>query len=98
MGWETSARRSELPGDWSSIRRGVLESAGYRCTATMRNGQRCHDKATDVDHIRPGADHRPANLQALCAWHHKRKTAAEAAAARVSGNQRHPREKHPGIR
>jgi len=38
----------------------------------------CGRRATDVDHIVPkvhGGDDEPANLQSLCAHHHRRKTA-----------------------
>lgn len=93
--WQGSPRRAELPPDWASIRRVVIERAGGRCEATMRDGTRCRDKATDADHkIRGGPDD-PTNLQALCAWHHKRKTQAEAADARQPRSNRHPRESHP---
>jgi 5-methylcytosine-specific restriction endonuclease McrA len=61
----------------------------------------CRQPATDVDHITPahlGGSNEDANLQALCSWHHARKTSQEANAARPP---RPPRarlpELHPGV-
>jgi hypothetical protein len=39
--------------------------------------------ATDVDHIVAGDDHEPSNLQALCRFHHARKSAREGASAAI---------------
>lgn len=101
MPWSTSTRRGRLPKDWPAIRRRVIARDGGRCVATMRDGSRCTEAGTEVDHVVAGDDHSMANLQLLCAWHHKRKTQAEAAAAR----RRQPRprrareaEAHPGLR
>lgn len=100
MPWSTSGRRAHLPANWEAIRRRVLARDGHRCMAAMRDGSRCPATATDVDHIARGDDHTMTNLQSLCAWHHKRKTAAESGAAR----RRHPRDRrtrpseaHPGL-
>lgn len=94
--WHTSDRRSRLPKNWPSIRNTILKRDGYQCVA-LDDGTRCTQPATDVDHIEPGDNHNERNLQSLCAWHHSRKTAAEAAASRptpVSRNR--PKERHPG--
>ena len=96
-GWQGSDRRGELPGDWSKIRGAILTAAGGRCVELMRDGSRCRDRATDVDHITPGDNHHPSNLRALCAWHHARKSAREGNAARTPRTQRHPSERHPGL-
>lgn len=101
MAWSTSNRRTRLPGNWAAIRRRVLKRDGGQCVARMRDGSRCPEPATDVDHIQAGDNHDEANLQSLCGWHHQRKTGAESAAAR----RRQPRERrarpaeaHPGLR
>nr|WSZ97260.1 HNH endonuclease [Streptomyces sp. NBC_00857] len=101
MAWSTSKRRAELPADWATVRRPrVLARDGYRCVARMRGGSRCLATATDVDHIGDRRDHTDNNLQSLCRWHHKRKTAAESAAARRTKRRplrRRPAERHPGL-
>lgn len=92
-------RVSPLPDDWQQLRRLVFERDGYRCVMRMRDGSRCRDRATDCDHVNGDADHSLDNLQSLCAWHHRRKTAKQANAARnVQGRmtERRPRAKHPG--
>jgi 5-methylcytosine-specific restriction enzyme A len=86
-GWASSPRRSQLPPDWRKIRGGVLDRAGYRCVALLRDGTRCTAKATEVDHRTPRGPDTPDNLQALCTWHHKRKTQRESAAARGAGTR-----------
>lgn len=68
----------------------------------MRSGKRCHDPATDVDHIEHGDNDAIANLQGLCAWHHKRKSGREGAAASaarqaaITAKLTRKPEKHPG--
>jgi 5-methylcytosine-specific restriction endonuclease McrA len=97
--WANSTRRSRLPTDWPRRRAHVLQRDGHRCT-WHHAGHRCPHPATDVDHIKPGDDHRLANLQSLCADHHRQKTQAEAQAARraKASRARRPPEPHPGIR
>lgn len=61
---------------------------------------RCTYPGKDVDHIvnlKSGGTDDITNLQLLCDWHHKQKTAKEAAAARKPRTERHPREQHPGL-
>ncbi|MEU7200278.1 HNH endonuclease signature motif containing protein [Streptomyces sp. NPDC045470] len=99
MAWDTSDRRARLPSDWPQRRAIVLKRDGYQCVATLVDGPRCPEPGTDVDHIVPGDNHDVANLQTLCAWHHRRKTAREAAAARASRPRpsvRRAERPHPG--
>lgn len=68
----------------------------------MSDGEMCGDLATDVDHVRAGDDHSDYNLQALCGWHHQRKSSQEGHAAsaakraevasRFRRSERHPSE------
>ena len=103
MAWSkapTSDRKARLPKDWQARRAQVLRRAGYRCEAKHSDGSRCEERATDVDHIVAGDDHSLTNLQALCSWHHDRKTAREAAEARrrrPRPSRRRPPEAHPGL-
>ncbi|WKU46754.1 HNH endonuclease [Streptomyces sp. VNUA116] len=103
MSWSTSDRRQRLPANWPHLRRRVLRRDGHICTARDQYGVRCAEPATDVDHIRPGDDHREANLQSLCGWHHRVKSSREGAAAKAAVRRRNDRkfrrtEVHPGLR
>ena len=97
--WETSDRKSRLPSNWTALRNLVLNRCGGRCEVIKSNGKRCWDKATDVDHIKRGDNHDPSNLQGICTWHHRRKTARESAEIRAEMNAilTRPPEKHPGL-
>jgi hypothetical protein len=97
MGWETSDRRASLPANWPTVRAQRLAIDGHRCTATMRSGNRCRDRATDVDHAGGPDDHDVAALRSLCSWHHDRKSSREGAAARVQLSERRRPEAHPGL-
>jgi hypothetical protein len=77
MPWETSRRRERLPADWQARRKRVLERCGYRCEWMITREERCPEKATDVDHIKPGDDHSFRNLRGLCSAHHARKSSSE---------------------
>lgn len=62
-----------MPPGWGALRARVL-----REEPTCR---RCGRASTEVDHIVPraeGGGHDRANLQGLCAVHHREKSAAEA--------------------
>lgn len=90
-------RTAPLPPGWARIRAAVLERDGHRCT-WRDDGVRCIEAATDVDHIGDPNDHRPANLRSLCGWHHDRRTAQQAAAARARlPKMARPAERHPGL-
>lgn len=98
MPWESSDRRSRLPPNWDSLRRAVLIRCGGRCEMLKKSGQRCWDKATDVDHIRAGDDNSLENLRGICTWHHRKKSSAEGLAAQADLRSilHRPAEKHPG--
>jgi hypothetical protein len=76
-----------------------MERCGGRCEVIKKNGQRCWDKATDVDHKVPGTDDSLENLAGICTWHHAKKSSAEgnAAQAALRAMLKHPVERHPGI-
>lgn len=98
MAWESSNRSQRLPANWRKIRTHVLYRDDYACQVISPDtGVRCLATANEVDHIIAGDDHSLTNLQAICTWHHKQKTAAEAAAARpkIAPRNRRP-EQHPG--
>ncbi|PZG20612.1 HNH endonuclease [Nonomuraea aridisoli] len=99
-GWKGSTRRHTLPPNWPDIRRAVLRRDGYQCTHIRADtGNRCGERATDVDHLGDRDDHRLQNLAAKCAGHHRRKSSrqgAEAANARRIPRNRPP-DPHPGL-
>jgi 5-methylcytosine-specific restriction enzyme A len=96
MAWDNSDRRERLPDDWELRRSIVLRNASYQCE-WYEDGKRCPNVATDCDHIIRGDDHSLANLQALCPYHHNRKSSREGNAARKAKYS--PRiEPHPGYR
>lgn len=99
MAWATSNRKERLPSNWPALRRAVMDRCGGRCELLKKDGSRCRDKATDVDHVVAGDNHSLSNLQGICQWHHARKSAQEGVAARRALNEilyRKP-ETHPGI-
>lgn len=98
MAWEGSDRASRLPSDWATRRLRVLRRDGYRCQWREDDVPGiCGERGSDVDHINPGDDHSPENLQTLCRWHHARKSAAEGNAARKPTASRYRKpEGHPG--
>jgi hypothetical protein len=59
-----------------------MDRDGWRCQwVRVDTGELCGAHATDCDHIVPGNDHSLANLQALCKYHHQRKSSGEGRAA-----------------
>lgn len=76
--WRNSERRGELTAEFYRLRPPVLEGAGFRCQRRVL-GERCTARATDVDHIVAGGPDVLANLEALCAPHHRQKTGSEGA-------------------
>lgn len=95
MAWDNRKRKSELPGNWQSLRRMVIARDGGRCVAALTDGTRCVEAGNQVDHIVRGADHSLSNLQLLCVWHHTRKSSAEGAAARRAAQAQRPTRKRP---
>ncbi|MEW1867030.1 HNH endonuclease signature motif containing protein [Streptomyces caelestis] len=94
-GWKGSNRRNELPANWyTELRPFVLARDGYRCRGI--DGQHCGEPANQVDHTGDKHDHRPENLQALCADCHAVKTSRQGNAARWAVRQQRPKERHPG--
>lgn len=60
-------------------------------------GMRCSEVGTEVDHVNPGDNHDLSNLQAICSWHHGKKSSAEGRAAKIKLEPRYRKpEKHPG--
>ena len=100
--WDTSNRRDRLPPDWPRIRKRILKRDRHICQHEDDYHGLCGEPATEVDHIRAGDDHRDVNLQALCTWHHKRKSSREGNAARSAKRREIDRrfrtvEEHPGF-
>lgn len=94
-----SRRTTPLPPGWQTrIRPPVLERDGHRCTWIEEDSSRCTAKATDVDHIGDPTDHSLGNLRSLCGYHHRKRTALQARAARGEAPpRRRPAEPHPGL-
>lgn len=98
MAWENSDRKARLPRDWSTRRVRVLRRDGYKCQARDSTGALCAAPANQVDHVEHGDNHDLSNLQALCRWHHARKSSREGVAARrPRQGQARPPEPHPGL-
>jgi 5-methylcytosine-specific restriction protein A len=103
MPWSTSDRRQRLPSNWSStIVPRIRRRDGDRCRVLLEDGTRCTGRYGAIDHIIPNDDHRPANLQVICDYHHDRKTAKESAAAKRAVRRRNAAkfrrtETHPGL-
>lgn len=97
-----SARKARLPSNWygpHGLREAVLHRDSGACQWAGTTGP-CGETATEVDHIRAGDDHSMGNLQALCSYHHRRKTASEAghSKARTKVSTKRTPEPHPGMR
>lgn len=97
MPWSTSDRRHRLPPDWPALKAHTRKRAGNRCEAHHHH-PRCDGTGQEADHITPGDDHTPDNLQWLNAHCHKFKTAAESAArnSQAAELRKRPAEDHPG--
>jgi 5-methylcytosine-specific restriction endonuclease McrA len=103
-GWKGSNRKSTLPVGWPAIQIRILKRDHHACQHVREDtGRRCGLRATDVDHIIPnsqGGSDADSNLQALCTWHHRRKSGREGGLA--SGQARTARAEaakplHPGL-
>lgn len=103
MAWSNkSGRTSPLPRNWKLLRGKILKRDGYQCTHIREDsGQRCIEKATDVDHGDLGPNnHTNKNLRSLCSWHHNIRTGAQGGAAAAEKRRqarRSSREEIPGI-
>lgn len=99
--WEGSDRKARLPADWHIIRIRILERDSYACRHVRTDtGRRCGARANQVDHVHADDDHRDSNLQALCEYHHAKKSGREGGLA--SGAARREKKansakKHPGL-
>lgn len=94
-----SGRSVPLPDKWRFIRANVLRRDNYLCVKVREDtGQACGAKATDVNHIGDPDDHRHANLESLCSYHHDQDTASRGGrsqrSAQAKNNKRKP---HPGV-
>ena len=98
MAWNTD-RKARLPRNWPQLRIRVLRRDRYACQWRGEDGRRCLEPANQVDHIERGDNHALSNLQALCAWHHARKSSREGVEARgPRPTTRREPEPHPGLR
>lgn len=93
--WHGSDRGGRLPGNWAKIRRRILARDGRVCRLAYADC--CTTTATEVDHITPGDNHHPSNLQAVCKACHARKSAREGVAARSKFSRWRDDEAHPGL-
>jgi len=85
--WANSTRAARLPRNWRQLRTRILQR-----DPTCRI---CHtNTAVEVDHIKPGDNHNPDNLQGLCVPCHQAKTTSERDAAQP--RRARPPEPHPG--
>lgn len=75
--FKDSNRKQRLPSNWYSLRSKVLRRDNYGCKWLDEYGKECKSKATDVDHILRGDNNSLDNLQSLCTYHHRYKTAKE---------------------
>lgn len=91
MPWNTSTRRQRLPSNWPITRRRILDRDHHQCQLRYPD---CTHHATEVDHVTPGDNHHPANLQAACRSCHATKSAREGNAAKRPRTR--PPEPHPG--
>lgn len=98
MSWAGSNRRATLPPGWSSRTVPRIKARDRVCQWPTEYGVCGSTDRLEVDHIGDPHDHRDANLRALCHWHHSKRTAQQAAAARGPAvTERRPAEQHPGL-
>lgn len=90
MSWADSDRRARLPGNW---RRQIRPFILHRDPTCRLAWPGCTVTSTEVDHITPGDNHHPSNLQGLCTPCHKAKTQTE----RPQRSTKRTPEPHPGI-
>lgn len=97
MGWTTSTRAKRLPPNWAHLRTQTKRRAQNKCEAPT-HAPGCNGTGTECDHIIPGDNHHPTNLQWLSTQCHNAKTWAENAAnnKRNAALRQRPPEPHPG--
>lgn len=92
-----SRRLSPRPGNWKTIKRQVHERDGWQCV-WVEHGIRCPaTTGLECDHIGDRDDHHLDNLRTLCTYHHGKRTAAQALAARLAHSTKRPARRHPGL-
>ena len=101
--FEGSDRRERLPSNWIGLVSAIRKRSGGRCEVKepIKDGgflQRCWRPMHAADHIVAGDDHSMKNLQAICRYHHGKKTAQEGVAARKRPSAAREAERHPGSR
>lgn len=100
MTWGPESRARTTSPEHRARRRRVLERDGYMCQ--LRYPEVCTGRAEEMDHrdnVAAGGIEDDSNAQAVCRACHKKKTGAEAAAARrtKATSLRIPTERHPGL-
>ena len=96
-GWQGSTRLQTLPRNWRAIRQQVLARAGYQCQHVRYDtGKRCTARANQCDHIGERNNHTLDNLQALCEYHHQRKSSSQGGRANARNHAADP-VKHAGL-
>lgn len=101
-GWQGSDRRDRLPADWPAIVVRIKRRDQGRCTQQLPSGKRCPrgepEFRVQVDHLKPGDDHRDVNLACKCEAHHSKKSSQEGNSARWGKKKITPRTEgpHPG--
>jgi 5-methylcytosine-specific restriction enzyme A len=80
------------------IRGKILKRDNYMCVWIREDtGEMCGAYANQVDHKDDPDNHRHTNLQSLCSYHHKVKTAGQGGEANANKRKRTSREAIPGI-
>lgn len=69
------------PKNWKSIRQKVFLRDDFTCTHVNDYGQRCVDRATDVDHIVQQGGEDLENLRSLCGPHHRLRSSSQGGTA-----------------
>lgn len=101
-GWQNSDRRQRLPADWPKRRNRILLRDRHQCQTKLEDDTRCGEYATEVDHKEPSGSDEDWNLEAICSWHHGKKSSSEGGEAQAKERRRINRsfrrtEKHPGL-
>lgn len=100
---------ARLPRNWQALRKMVISRDKVCKWGSIPDDRaipgwesRPHDGALECDHVGAPADHRPEMLRALCAGHHRMRTAWQASMAakakRDASPKARPARKHPGLR